>query len=262
MPRSTRIMSAPLLEVRDLRVRFGGVTALDGVSLDVRAGSIAGLIGPNGAGKSTFFNCLTGFCAPDAGSVALDGRDLLSLPVHRIAQLGVIRTFQNLQLFASLTVRENLLVGAHHRLRASVLAGLVATRGQRSEDLKAEAWAVVVAQRVSIHDHLDSVVAGLPYGTRKLVELGRALMAAPRVLMLDEPAAGLTAVERGALVHLLRNLRDEGVTVVLVDHEMDLVRAACDIVHVLDFGRLVAGGDPEAMMREPAVREAYLGDAR
>jgi branched-chain amino acid transport system ATP-binding protein len=236
-----------LLELDHARLRFGGIVALDDVSLEVEDHSIVGLIGPNGAGKTTAFNAITRLYRLDSGDIVFNGRSLRRVRPSRVIRLGIARTFQNLELFPRMTVLENVLVGAHP-----------ATRLQREREQKRHALETLAD--VGIADHAERLAAGLPYGTLKRVELARALASRPQLLLLDEPAGGLNHEEVDDLVDLIRRLRDErALTILLVEHHMRLVMEVCEQVHVLDFGRTIAAGEPAVVQRDPAVIHAYLG---
>lgn len=254
--------NAPLLAVRGLEVSFGGIRALQGISFDMPPRSILGVIGPNGAGKTTLFNCLSRLYTPQTGSITLDGKDLLALPVHSIARSGVGRTFQNVAHFASMSVVENVLVGAHGRQPSSMVSQALGLRSARRAAESAHAHAMNLLKLVGLEGFEDRPAAALPFAMQKRMELARALATHPKLILLDEPAAGLNHEEVQALGELIRRLRDEqGVAVLLVEHHMGLVMPLCDQVVVLDFGRMLANGTPMEVRTDPEVIRAYLGDA-
>jgi len=250
------------LRVRDVSVRFDGIVALDRVSFEVRRGDICGLIGPNGAGKTTLFNCVSRLYRVDAGSIELEGRSLLGLAPHQIAYLGVGRTFQNLALFRTMSVRDNILTGGHARSRGGFLANafrLVVAAGQERR-LNEIVDRLLV--ELDLGDVAHAAVATLPFATRKRVELARALASEPRLLLLDEPAGGLDHEEVERLRELLCALRDRhALTILMVEHHLGLVMRSCEHVVALDFGRVIAQGTPEEMRQHPQVIRAYLGTA-
>lgn len=254
-------MSArPLLEIEDMSISFGGLKAVNGLSLVVNPGSIVGLIGPNGAGKTTVFNCIARYYQPDSGAIRFDGVDLLSAKPHDVLPRGIARTFQNMELFRSMTVQDNLLVGQHCDIKTGFWSAALSLAGSRQSEAEVRRRARAVMDRFGLSSHAHVVVSALPYGLQKLVEFGRALVSKPRLILLDEPAAGLNPSETKELTGLIRRLRDEdGITVLLVEHDMGLVRSVCDEIYVMDFGKRIANGTPDAISRDPLVIEAYLG---
>ncbi|MFE2813519.1 ABC transporter ATP-binding protein [Streptomyces nigra] len=254
-----RTTAPPELAVTDVTVRFAGLTALDAVSFTVAPGSVHALIGPNGAGKSTCFNVLSGLCRPASGTVRLGDADLTRLAPHRIAALGMARTFQNIVTTQG-TVADNLMLGRHALSRAGFAASALRLPHARREQRDHLARAREIAELTGLDGHFDSPVALLPYGDRKRVEFARALCLEPSVLLLDEPVAGMNATERARAVEVVHTVRAElGLSVVLVEHDMGLVMRLADEVTVLDFGRVIAHGTPDEVRGDPEVLRAYLG---
>jgi branched-chain amino acid transport system ATP-binding protein len=248
-----------LLQVRHATKRFGGLTAVDDVSFDVVAGTIKALIGPNGAGKSTLFNVLTGVEKPDGGSVLFEGRELVGRRPRDTVRAGLARTFQNTQLFDELTAGENVMIGRQAHQGTGFTSAMLRLPGASAEDREARAEAGRLLRLIGIEEWVDVPAADLPAGIRRLVEIARALATGPRLLLLDEPAAGLNASEGRELVHTLHRVRDAGVTVVIVEHDMGLVMDVSDEIVVLDRGRKIAEGPPRMIQLDPVVIAAYLG---
>ena len=254
-------MSGPFLQVADLSMRFGGLLAVDGIAFDVRDREIFAIIGPNGAGKTTVFNCISGFYKPSTGRISLQGQELAGLGSHTVARHGVVRTFQNVRLFKHMTVLENLLVAQHRHLKTSLPAGLLRTRAYRESEQKALDNALHWLDYMGLREFVNREAGNLAYGHQRRLEIARCMVTQPRVLMLDEPAAGLNPQEKKDLQGLIEQLRNQyGLAVLLIEHDMSLVMGISDEILVMEYGRPIAMGDPAAIRRDPRVIKAYLGE--
>jgi branched-chain amino acid transport system ATP-binding protein len=259
--RTERAETPAILEATDITVRFGGVVANDGVSLEVRHGEITGLIGPNGAGKTTFFNAINGLVKPQSGRIRLGGKDITEIGVHQRAELGMARTFQIMRLFPRLTVFDNLMIGTHLQNTSGFTSNLVMSERSRREDRRLNERVRETMSLLGLEGLEDTRVAGLPFGTLRLIELGRALVSQPKLLLLDEPASGLDVSETDAFAEHLFRIRDEmGHTILIIEHDMRLVMMACDYVYVMEFGQNLAQGLPAEIQRDQSVIAAYLGE--
>ena len=251
--------ASPLLRLTSLTKSFGGVMAVNQVSFDVDHGAIVGLIGPNGAGKTTVFNLITGNYRPDSGEILFDGRNIVNMRTNRIVTLGIARTFQTIRLFQSMSALENVLAGCHCRMRSGVIGAMLRLPWQKREEREALEIAVNELEFVGLRPHLDLAARNLSYGNQRLLEIARALATKPRFLILDEPAGGMNDYETQVLVDLIAQIRERGVTVLLIEHDMNLVMKICEKLVVLEYGIMIAQGTPAEIQKDQRVIDAYLG---
>lgn len=248
-----------MLKANCVTIQFGGLTAVDNVTLEIEKNMIWGLIGPNGAGKTTFFNIVSGVLKPTKGSITFNGKDITGLFPYKINEAGISRTYQTINLFKSMTVADNVLVGMHSRLECGLPRAIFRTRKQKKEEAAAREKAERILEFLGIANKRDSIAGSLPYGEQRLVEIARALASDPQLLLLDEPAAGMNTREKLDLQEIIKKIREKGITIFLVEHDMRLVMDITDYIYVLNYGKKIAQGDPESIKNNPDVIKAYLG---
>ena len=258
--REEDIDKLPVLDVRNLGIDFGGLTAVDGFNITIGPTEISGLIGPNGAGKTTIFNLLTGVYQPTRGSVLINGIDIKGMPVHKVNKLGIARTFQNIRLFTDMTALDNVKVGLHNNIKCSFLASLLHRPSYKRAEKAANEKAMELLDFMGLADVADVKAGSLPYGVQRRLEIVRALATSPSIILLDEPAAGMNPSETAELMHQIRRIRDTfHIAIFLIEHDMNLVMNVCEAIAVVNYGRIIAKGTPEEIRANPAVIEAYLG---
>jgi len=258
--REEDIDKLPVLDVRNLGIDFGGLTAVDGFNITIGPTEISGLIGPNGAGKTTIFNLLTGVYQPTRGSVLVNGIDIKGMPIHKVNKLGIARTFQNIRLFTDMTALDNVKVGMHNNIKCSFVESLLHLPSYRRSEEKANQKAMELLEFMGLSEFADVKAGSLPYGVQRRLEIVRALATDPSIILLDEPAAGMNPSETAELMHQIRRIRDTfHIAIFLIEHDMNLVMNVCEAIAVVNYGRIIAKGTPEEIRSNPAVIEAYLG---